>query len=208
MMLGLTLERRPELRSPALIVAFAGWGDAGEAASAAVRWLIRRLPAQRMGFIDAEHYQNFTSTRPTVRFVGGERRVSWPGHDIFYHTDPEKPRDLALLIAREPELRWRTYCETVLHLAREIDADTLITLGAFLGDTPHSRPVPLTGFATTPELKERLDEMRVGGSAYEGATSITTVLHDFARRSNVPSASIWAAVPHYLPTTANPKAAL
>ncbi len=96
MALGLTTERLPELRDPALVVAFAGWTDAGEAASAAVRWLVRRLPGQRIGSIDAEHYHVFTSSRPTVRLVGGERRITWPIHDFYVHTDPAKPRDLAL----------------------------------------------------------------------------------------------------------------
>ena len=207
-MQGLTLDRRPELRDPALIVSFAGWNDAGEAASAAVRWLVRRLPAQRMGSIDPELYHDFTSTRPTVRMVAGERRITWPAHDVYYHTDPERPRDLVLLVAREPELRWRTYCETVLDLAREIGSSLLVSLGAFLGDTPHSRPVPVTGFATTDELRAEIYTQGIGLSGYQGPTGITGVLHDFARKADLPSASLWAAVPQYLPTTANPKAAL
>jgi proteasome assembly chaperone (PAC2) family protein len=206
--LGLVLDRKPELRDPALIAAFAGWNDAGEAASAAVRWLVRRLPGQRVGSIDAEYYHNFATTRPTVRIVNGERQITWPIHDAFVHADPNRPRDLVILVAREPELRWRTYCDTLLELAREFGVTTLITLGAFLGDTIHSRPVPLTGFATTSTLMERLDSINVGSSNYEGPTGITGVVQHFAQRAGLPSASLWAAVPQYLPTTANPKAAL
>ena len=207
-MLGLTLDRRPELRDPALIVAFAGWNDAGEAASAAVRWLVRRLPSQRMGSIDPEYYHDFTSTRPTVRQIAGERRITWPAHDAYYHTDPAKPRDIVLLVAREPELRWRTYCETVLALAREVGATMLISLGAFLGDTPHSRPVPLSGFATTPGLGHDLYRVGVDMPNFEGPTGITGVVYDFARHDHLYSVSLWAAVRQYLPKTANPKAAL
>jgi proteasome assembly chaperone (PAC2) family protein len=207
-MLGLTLDRRPDLRDPVLIVAFSGWNDAGEAATAAVRWLVRRLPAQRMGGIDPECYHDFTSTRPTVRHAGGERRITWPQHDLYYHTDPESPRDLVMLVAREPELRWRTYSETVLEAARELGAAMLVTLGAFLGDTPHRRPVPVTGFATTDELRAELYSQGLGLSNYEGSTGVVSVLHQFARDAGLPSASLWAAVPQYLPTTANPKAAL
>jgi proteasome assembly chaperone (PAC2) family protein len=206
--LGLTLDRRPELRNPALVAAFTGWNDGGEAASAAVRWLIRRLPGQRFASIDAEYYHNFTTTRPTVRLHGDERRITWPVHDAFYHTDPEKPRDLILLIAKEPEVYWRTYCETVLELARDMGVTTLVTLGAFLGDTIHSRPVPLSGYATTPALSARLAAVGATPSNYEGPTGVTGVLNHFAQHAGIPSASLWAAVPHYLPTTANPKAAL
>lgn len=205
---GLTLDRRPELRNPALIAAFTGWNDGGEAASAAVRWLVRRLPGQRFASIDAEYYHVFTSTRPTVRVQGGERRITWPVHDAFYHTDAAKPRDLILLVAKEPEVYWRTYCETVIELARQVGASTLITLGAFLGDTIHTRPVPLSGYATTPDLSERLSAYGTTPSNYEGPTGVTSLINHFAQRAGIPSASLWAAVPHYLPTTANPKAAL
>jgi proteasome assembly chaperone (PAC2) family protein len=207
-MLGLNLDRRPDLRDPVLVAAFVGWNDAGEGASAAVRWLVRRLPAQRMGSIDPEFYHDFTSTRPTVRAAGSERRITWPLHELFYYTDPEQPRDLVLLVAREPELRWRTYSETLLHVMGEVGASSLVTLGAFLGDTPHSRPVPVTAFATTDDLRAELYSQGLGLSNYEGDTGIVSVLHQFARSAGLPSASLWAAVPQYLPTTANPKAAL
>jgi proteasome assembly chaperone (PAC2) family protein len=186
-MLGLTLDRHPDLNNPVLITAFTGWNDAGEAASAAVRWLVRRLPAQRMGRIEAEYYHVLTSTRPTVRNASGERRITWPLHDLYYHHDPAKPRDIVLLIAREPELRWRSYCETVVGVAKEAGVTDLVSLGAW---------------------QDRVTEAGVGGSNYEGPTGIVGVLHDFARRADLPSVSLWAAVPQYLPTTANPKAAL
>ena len=208
MALGLSIERIPELRSPALICGLSGWTDAGEAASAAVRWLVRRLPGKRFASIDAEHYHNFTSTRPTVRLVGGERRITWPVHDFFFHVDAQKPRDLALLVAKEPEMRWRSYSETVIELARQTGVTTIVTMGAFLGDTMHNRPVPLSGFATTPGLLERLDLAGAMVSNYEGPTGLASTLLDTARRAEIPAVSLWAAVPHYLPSTANPKAAL
>ena len=208
MALGLTIDQVPELRSPALICAFAGWTDAGEAASAAVRWLVRWLPGSRFASLDAEHFHTFTSTRPTARLVSGERRISWPIHDFFFHADPEKARDLALLVAREPELRWRAYGEAVVETARAIGATTIVTLGAFLGDTIHSRPVPLSGAATEPELLERLRLAGAVYSTYEGPTGMASALLDAAGRAQIPGVSLWAAVPQYLPHTTNPKAAL
>jgi proteasome assembly chaperone (PAC2) family protein len=206
--LGLKLDRRPELRNPALIAAFTGWNDGGEAASAAVRWLVRRLPGQRFASIDAEHYHNFSTTRPAVRLNGGERQITWPSHDAFFHTDPEKSRDLILIVAKEPEIQWRSYGDTVLELAQTMGVTTLVTLGAFLGDTIHTRPVPISGFATAPDLTDRVVEAGVTPSNYDGPSGMTSLIHDFARRADIPSFSLWAAVPHYLPTTANPKAAL
>jgi proteasome assembly chaperone (PAC2) family protein len=206
--LGLKLDRRPKLRDPALIAAFTGWNDGGEAASAAVRWLVRRLPGQRFASIDAEYYHNFSSTRPVVRINGGERQITWPSHDAFYHADPENARDLILIVAKEPEIQWRSYCDAVLELAKTMGVTTLVTLGAYLGDTIHTRPVPISGFSTSPDLAERVAGAGVTPSNYEGPSGMTTLIHDFARRAGIPSFSLWAAVPHYLPTTANPKAAL
>src|SRR5829696_5533143 len=115
---GLVLHSEPRLRNPAMIAAFADWNDAGEAASAAVRWLVKRLPGKRFASIEAEHYHIFTTSRPTVRITGGERTLSWPLHDAFLHTDPELSRDLVLLVGREPQTHWRTYYETGVELAQ------------------------------------------------------------------------------------------
>ena len=204
----LTHDVLPDLRDPALVVSFAGWGDAGEASTAAVRWLVRHLPARRIGGFDPEEFHAFVSTRPTVRLVEGERRISWPGHDLYAAVGSPHPRDLLLLVAREPELRWRTYCDELIGLARRAGATSLVSMGAFLADAPHTRPVPITGFATTSDWWMRLREQGVEPSGYEGPTGIVGVLHDFCRQAELPSFSVWAAVPHYLPSSANPKAAL
>lgn len=204
----LLIDALPELRDPAMIVAFSGWGDAGEAATAAVRWLVRHLPGRRAGGFDSEEFHVFTDTRPTVRIVDDERRISWPGHDLYVAADPERRRDLLLYVAKEPELRWQTYCRELTGLAQRAGVSVLVSLGAFLADAPHSRPVPLTGFATEDDWWERLRGLGVTPSDYQGPTGIGGALHHQCRIDGLPSASIWAAVPHYLPTTANPKAAL
>ncbi len=204
----LLLDPLPDLRDPVLLAAFAGWNDAGEAATAAVRWLVRHLTGRRVGGLDPEEFHVFTDTRPHVRLVDGERRISWPVHELFLTTNAALPRDLLLFVAREPELRWRTYCDELIDAARRAGAGALISFGAFLADTPHTRPVPISGFATSGEWLERLRAHGAMPSDYQGPTGIVGVLHDRCRAAGMPSASLWAAVPHYLPTTANPKAAL
>ncbi len=204
----LSTEMLPDLRDPVLVAAFSGWNDAGEAASAAARWLVRHLPARRIGGLDAEEFHSFTDTRPTVRLVNDERRISWPAHDLYLAERADRPRDLLLLVAREPELRWRTYCEHMLSFARDAGTTTLVSLGALLADAPHSRPVPVSGFATDTDWWTRLEAEGISPSNYQGPTGIVGMIHDFARAGDLPSFSLWASVPHYLPTTANPKAAL
>lgn len=205
----LTVDRLPELRDPALVVSFGGWADMGEAATAAVRWLVRHLPGRRVGGFDPEIFHVFTDTRPTVRLIDGQRHVTWPLHELFLAAAPEqRPHDLLLLVAREPELRWRTYCQELLTLAAQVGVGTVVSFGAFLADAPHSRPVPIIGYATSPAWWSRLRDHQIALSDYQGPTGIVSVLHDFCRGAGIPSFSLWAAVPHYLPTTANPKAAL
>lgn len=197
----------PSLRSPVLIMAFAGWNDAAQAATSAVRFLIKEWSAQPFASFDPEELFDFTSTRPHVRLDADlQRELEWPSNRFFYHADPGLERDVVLLLGTEPHLKWRTFTRAVLELAERCGVSLVISLGALLADTAHSRPVPLTGFATDPGLAERLGRQGITSSRYEGPTGIVGVLHDAFRRQGLPSASLWAAAPHYLGTTPNPKA--
>ena len=204
----LELEEVPALREPVIVMAFAGWNDAGEAATTAVRFLGERWSARRFGHIDPEEFFDFTSARPVIRLGPGvQRELEWPSNAFYYHADPALRRDVVLLLGTEPHLRWRSFTSAVLEVMQRTGASVLLSLGAFLGDAPHSRPVPLTGFATEPRLAERLAELNFVASRYEGPTGIIGAIHDACRREGLPSASLWASVSHYLGTTVNPKAA-
>ncbi len=204
----LELEEVPTLREPIFVMAFAGWNDAGQAATTAVRFQSEQWSARRFGQIDPEEFFDFTSARPLIRLGPDfQRELEWPSNVLFYHADPALSRDVVLLLGTEPHLRWRSFTGTVLEVVQRTGASVLVSLGAFLGDAPHSRPVPLTGFATEPRLTERLAELNFVGSSYEGPTGIIGVIHDACRREGMASASLWASVSHYLGTTVNPKAA-
>jgi len=197
----------PSLRSPVLIMAFAGWNDAAQAATSAVRFLIKEWSAQPFASFDPEELFDFTSTRPHVRLDADlQRELEWPSNRFFYHADADLERDVVLLLGTEPHLKWRTFTRAVLELAERCGVSLVMSLGALLADTAHSRPVPLSGFVTDPGLAERLGRQGITSSRYEGPTGIVGVLHDAFRRQGLPSASLWAAAPHYLGTTPNPKA--
>jgi proteasome assembly chaperone (PAC2) family protein len=205
----LEIDQIPSLRKPVLIAAFAGWNDAGQGATAAVRFLGERWQAVRFASIDSEEFFDFTSARPLIRLGPGlERELEWPANIFLYQALPGQSRDALLLLGTEPHLKWQAFTDTVLHLARQCGVELLVSLGAFLGDTVHSRPVPLIGFANRPEPIRRLVELGVSPSRYEGPTGIVGALHDACRRQGMASASLWAAAPHYLASTTNPKAAL
>jgi len=200
-------ERRPDgLRAPALVCAFKGWNDAGESATSALTFLGGSLDAERFAVIDPEEFVDFQSTRPTVRLIDGHTRaIEWPDFEVWAARVPRAPRDLVLLSGPEPAMRWRTFCRAVVELAEALGVQLVVTLGALLADVPHSRPVSVTGFASDPGLVERLGLER---TTYEGPTGIVGVLHDACGQAGMPSASLWAAVPHYVAVAPNPKGAL
>jgi proteasome assembly chaperone (PAC2) family protein len=196
----------PELRSPALICAFAGWNDAASAATAALEAVAASLEPQVVARIDPEEFYDFQVNRPTIRLVEGQsREIDWPANTLLTVEVPSAERDLALLSGVEPNVRWRTFSDAIVEAARRLDIQIVITLGALIADVAHTRPVPITGLASDPELVDRLGLSR---SSYEGPTGIVGVLHDACRRAGLASASLWAAIPHYVAAVPNPKAAL
>jgi proteasome assembly chaperone (PAC2) family protein len=189
-----------------LVAAFRGWNDGAQGASLAASFLAQAWEARRFADIDPEEFFDFQATRPHVALEEGlTRRIDWP-ETAFYHASiPGLERDAVLALGIEPNLRWRTFSEEVVELAQDLEVDLVVTLGALLADVPHTRPAPVTGSASDPKLVE---ELGLASSRYEGPTGIVGVVHDACRRAELPSASLWAAVPHYASLAASPKAAL
>src|SRR5947209_4167781 len=200
-------EYRPDgLRAPALVAAFKGWNDAADAASSAITFVGSALKARRFATIDPEEFYDFQSTRPQVKLVDGvARSIVWPAVELYEARVPRAPRDLVLLVGSEPSMRWRTFTGVVVELAEVLGTQLVVTLGALLADVPHTRPVSVTGLASDPGLVARLG---LANSSYEGPTGIVGVLHAACQQSGLPSASLWAAVPHYIAAAPNPKASL
>jgi proteasome assembly chaperone (PAC2) family protein len=197
---------RPQLRRPVLIAAFEGWNDAADAASTAVRYLRDRWSARPFATIDHEDFYDFTATRPQVRLVNGlTRRIDWPETELSSAALPGTSRDVVVLLGHEPQLKWRTFTQQIVAVATDLQVELIVILGALLADVPHSRPVRVTGTAADAELVQRLG---LGRSTYEGPTGIVGVLHEAFSKSHLPSASLWAAVPHYVAATPSPKASL
>jgi predicted ATP-grasp superfamily ATP-dependent carboligase len=189
-----------------LIAAFRGWNDGAQAASLAAGYLAKTWQAERFAHVDPEEFFDFQATRPHVSLEGGmTRRIDWP-ETAFFHARPDGlDRDVVLLLGIEPNLRWRTFTELVMGLVRELGVEMMITLGALLADVPHTRPSPVTGSASDPDL---VRELGLSESRYEGPTGIVGVLHDACHRAEIPSASLWVAVPHYVSLTPSPRAAV
>ena len=197
---------KPQLKRPVMVAAFKGWNDAGESASAALGFLLEQFDGQQIAAIDPEEFYDFTAVRPTVTLSEGlSREIEWPENSIHAARVPGAERDLVIVQGAEPSLRWKTFCNLIVNAGRDLGVEMVITLGALLADVPHTRPVPITGLASDEDLVEKLGYER---STYEGPTGIVGVLHHACAEQQLPSASLWASVPHYVAAAPNPKAAL
>jgi proteasome assembly chaperone (PAC2) family protein len=194
------------LRAPVMIAAFEGWNDAGESATGAITHLLTVWTHQKLGSLDPEEYYDFQVNRPTIKVDEKVvREIIWPNTILYAVSTPHLSHDFLIVKGIEPSMRWRRFAEEVLDLADDYEVSLLITMGALLADTPHSRPISVTGSGSHPDVAERLG---VEISRYEGPTGIIGVLQDAANRRDLDAVSLWAAVPHYVSTPPSPKASL
>lgn len=194
----------PELIDPVMICAFEGWNDAGDAASGAVAHLDEVWQAEYLAELDPEDYYDFQVNRPTIAFgASGARELEWPTTRVTVARLPLQQRDVVLVHGIEPSMRWKSFCQELLAFADELGVEMVVTLGALLADTPHTRPIPVTGTATEEAVAEALG---LETSQYEGPTGIVGVLQDACTQVGLPAVSVWAAVPHYVAQPPCPKA--
>ncbi|HEU5315033.1 MAG TPA: PAC2 family protein [Chloroflexota bacterium] len=204
----LSLQRIPTLRNPILILAFEGWNDSGEAATTAAQVLVSDWDGTRFASIDPEEFFVFTETRPHVRLNRrGRRRIDWPANEFYACIDPDPSpdaHDLVVLLGTEPDLRWRTFSDIVLDVARRAGVQLVVGLGAFESDVPHTMPPVVTSTASNPELHALLKGLGFKSSKYEGATGIITVLTTRFAAAGYPTLNLWGHSPHYISASPNP----
>lgn len=194
------------LANPLMVCAFEGWNDAAGAATGVLDHLLEVWGARLVAAVDPEEFYDFQVNRPVVGTdEEGMRRLTWPSSQMYVTRPPGALRDVVLLRGIEPNMKWRQFCAELLAAADELDVQLVVTLGALLAETPHTRPIAVTGTASEVELEDRL---RLDPATYEGPTGIVGVLQDACMRLDLPAVSFWAAVPHYLPAPPCPKATL
>lgn len=195
---------QPTLKNPVMVAAFTGWNDAGDAASGAIRHLIETWDATPLAEIDPEEFTDFATIRPHVRLSTGlNRTIVWPTVGLWHASLPGT--DVILALGPEPAMRWRCFADQLVGIANQYKVTMAIALGALLADVPHSRPVQLIGTASDQTVIDRFDLQR---SRYEGPTGIVGVIQDACTKSDLATASLWAAVPAYASQVTSPKASL
>ena len=197
--------REPLTDVPTMVTALSGWIDAGEAATDAMRFLVRQLAAEPLATIDLEDFVDFTQDRPVVRLTTvGERTIHWP-RSAFWLWQPEGRAGLLLFRGLEPQRRWRTYATLLLDVAARCGVQRIVSLGAMLMDLPHTRPPRVTGSSTDPHWQAQFEAWGMARrSRYEGPTGIASVMLDAARRRGLASLTVMGQAPHYLQRTTNP----
>jgi len=196
----------PPLRSPVMIFSFGGWNDAGEAATGAVSHLLSTWDNTLIGNFDPEDFYDYQVNRPMV-FVDDSkvRKITWPTTEAFGILTPQFDFDLVVVKGLEPSMRWKKFTNDLLDLADDLEVSMILTVGSLLADTPHSRPISVSGSGSHPEISKRLG---VEVSRYEGPTGILGILQEAAQRRGIDAISLWAAIPHYASTPPSPKATL
>jgi proteasome assembly chaperone (PAC2) family protein len=203
----------PLLREPIMIMAFSGWNDAAEAASGAVEHLLSGwrdknddvLP-ELIANVESEDFYDFQVNRPVVSIDDSEiRSITWPTTQIFGMAIPSMSRDLVIVTGVEPSMKWKSFTSDLLDLADDLEVSLIVSLGSLLADTPHTRPITVTGTGAHPSIAKRLG---VSVSKYEGPTGILGIIQDGCLRRGIDAISLWAAVPHYASNAPSPKATL
>lgn len=196
----------PDRRVTIMLAAFEGWNDAGEAASDALKFMGRYWGSEKVATIDADEFYDFQFTRPVVsRNSRGQRKIKWPTTRISKASVPDTNVDLILVHGVEPSYKWRAYTAELIASAKELDVDCIILVGALLADVPHTRPIPVTVTSDDELVRENLN---VEPSTYEGPIGIVGVLSEVGLLADIPTLSLWAAVPHYVGQSPSPKAQL
>ena len=203
----------PLLRNPVMIMAFSGWNDAAEGASGAIEHLLSiwrekddEIVPQLIADVEPEDFYDFQVNRPQVSIDESSiRSITWPSTQVFGLAIPSMDRDLVIVTGVEPSMRWKSFTTDLLDLADDLEVSLVVTLGSLLADTPHSRPITVTGTGVHPNIAERLG---VSVSKYEGPTGILGIIQDSCMRRGIDAISLWAAVPHYASTSPSPKASL
>jgi proteasome assembly chaperone (PAC2) family protein len=203
----------PLLRDPVMVIAFSGWNDAAEGASGAIEHLLAAwkekdddVVPQLIADVDAEEFYDLQEHRPQVAIDDSSiRSITWPGTQVFGLVIPQMKRDIVIVIGAEPSMRWKRFTSDLLDLADDLEVSLVITLGSLLSDSPHTRPITVTGTGAHPNIADRLG---VSVSKYEGPTGILGILQDGCMRRGIDAISLWAAVPHYASNAPSPKASL
>ena len=203
---GLIVHETPGPTLPTMLVAFAGWPDAAESATLALRYIVRKLSAKKFAEIDPEEFYDFTVVRPQTRVNRKrERTIRWPRNDFYFYKPEDAAKGLLVYVGTEPNLRWRAFSNIVTSVAEDCGVEFVVSLGSLLDAVPHTREPRITGRASSPDLAQKVEWLGIRNSGYQGPTGIHTAFMDACTKKGLAHASVWGHCPHYVSTSPNPR---
>ena len=188
------IDTLPQLRDPVLVVALAGWVDAGIAGAGTLGVLGEQLEAgRRFASIDLADVMDLQQTRPSVELVDGvTRRIRWPEIELVAG---RLGRDVVLCAGPEPSLRWQEVLGVLVDLAGRLGISRAYTLAGIPTMASHRRPIGVLATATDEAL---LGDLGAWRADYQGPTGAQTALQVMLGVAGIATVALWAQVPHYL----------
>jgi proteasome assembly chaperone (PAC2) family protein len=200
-------QQQPPMRRPIALVAFGGWNDACDVASATAQYIVKSHEETTLfAEIEPDPFYDFQQHRPSIEIRDGvSRSMRWPTVSFTAASRLNDDRDLVIVSGPEPNYRWKTFARSLVELLNEIGAEEVILVGAYVGATDHHQPVSLSGVGT-----DSVSVVRSGLEAanYIGPTGIVGAVQGACKEAGIRSISIWAATPPYLSGNPFPKAVL
>ncbi|MFF7682967.1 PAC2 family protein [Microbacterium sp. NPDC007973] len=190
-----------------IVAAFDGWNDAGEAASAAAALLRADAEYEVVHTVDPELYFDYQYTRPQIGLdAEGRRTLTWPEATLLRPTERSGDAEIWLLVGVEPARAWQAFAAEFIDVALREDVTGFVALGSMMSDVPHTRPISVFAGSDNDGVRQSLGLER---SLYEGPVGILSAIGHASEQVGIPTASLWASVPHYVAGhTPSPKATL
>ena len=194
----------PENPVERMVVAFRGWPDAGDAATATINYLLTTCQAEKFAEIDPEEFFNFAQERPrSTRSKDGTRHLQWPANEFYIWQGNRDTPPAILYLGTEPHLRWRTFSSLFAHVARCCGVKSVVHIGALLDAVPHTRAIRFTGTSTNRNIQTSFDKGSIRSSNYQGPSGITLPISESLSAHGISYTSLWGHVSHYLHATPN-----
>lgn len=198
---GINIKRLPQLKKPLLIAGFDGWGNALKISSGMATYLIRKLNAEQFATLNPDRYYRYDEARPMVKIEDGLlKQVMPPGGSFYASQTGSDQKDVVILKADEPSLRWYQFIDELFLLCRELGVETIITLGSMFDNVLHTDRV-ISAIASTEELVVYLGKRNINSISYQGPSAIHSIIQLEGPKNGFKCISLWSHCPFYLQGT-------
>lgn len=196
---------RPDLDSPAMVVALDGWIDAGLGAHAALARIREAIDPVVVARFDTDELLDHRARRPTMHLADGiNTGLTWPEIELLAGTDPDG-RELLVLAGAEPDHRWRAFAGDVVTLALDLGTRIVVGLGAYPAPVPHTRVTNLVSTSTDTQLAELVG---YAPGRIDVPAGVQAAIERRCAEVGLPAVGLWAQVPHYAAAMPYPAAAV